>query len=69
MREVTKSDVTVIKFLKDDGINYLTKSVDDIITTLQNMQDIAGHLFTTQNTIPEAKKPEDASQFDEGKIS
>ena len=68
MREVTKSDVTVIKFLKDDGINYLTKSVDDIITTLQNMQDIAGHLFTAQHTIPEIKVSEDASQLDDGQI-
>ena len=69
MREVKKSDVTVIKFLKDDGINYLTKSVDDIITILQNMKDIAGCLFTGQHTIPEIKVSEYTSQLDDGQIS
>ena len=68
MREVTKSDVTVIKLLRDDGINYLTKSVDDIITTLRNMQDISGHLFSAQHTIPEIKASEDTNQFDDGHI-
>ena len=63
MREVIKSDVTVIKFLRDDGINYLTKSVDDIISTLQNMQDIAGHLFTMQHVIPVVEASKDVRQY------
>lgn len=63
MREVSKNDVTIIKFLRDDGINYLTKSVDDIITTLQNMQDIAGHLFAANHISPEI---ENKTQSDDG---
>ena len=68
MREVTKSDVTVIKFLRNDGINYLTKSVDDIITTLQNMQDIAGHLFMAQHSIPEVEESKGVTQKYDGQI-
>lgn len=45
MREVIKNEVTILKFLQDDGIKYLTKSVDEIIETLHNMQDISGQLF------------------------
>lgn len=48
MREVYKTDVTVLKFLQDDGIKYLTKSVDEIIEALNNMQDIAGKLFNPE---------------------
>ena len=64
LREVSKSDVTIIKFLRDDGINYLTKSVDDIISTLHSMQDIAGLLFSTKHTVPETESVKDIMQND-----
>lgn len=41
IRDVSKSnDVTVIKFLYSDGINYIAKSVDEIYNDIQNMDII-----------------------------
>lgn len=45
VREIYKNEVTILKFLQKDGLEYLTKSVDEIVDALQKMQDISGQLF------------------------
>lgn len=46
MREIIKNDVTVLKFLQNDGIKYLTKSVDEIIEILNKSNDVSSQLFS-----------------------
>lgn len=50
IRDVSKSnDVTVIKFLYSDGINYITKSVDDIYDDIQNMSIVKTYQLAPDN--------------------
>lgn len=55
MREVSKNEVTILKFLRDDGIKYLTKSVDDIIDDLQKMDDVSSQLFCKIHKTPDTQ--------------
>lgn len=78
MRSVIKNEVTVLKFLYDDGIDFLTKSVDEIVDSLQKMNDISGQLFkqinieeksidqteNIQNTIDETSPVTSEEKFD-----
>lgn len=46
VRSVNNEDnATVIKFLHSDGIDYITKSIDEIRENIMNMPAVKGHLF------------------------